>query len=154
MKKYSFIFSELTILATFNFARFTSLLIYSKNYNKWKPNKLFKARPRNERYNKWKNAYLHLSELQKDYYNIPSGFIKVTSQAGKKTSKRDKKKEIKKNQLDALPEQVKNLYSDLSSSNFESLKSGLSIPNIKSEFPILYEPTISSSFSSHKIICW
>ncbi|MBP9500373.1 MAG: hypothetical protein QMB51_01525 [Patescibacteria group bacterium] len=88
-----------------------------------------------ERYNKWKNAYLHLSELQKDYYNIPSGFIKVTSQAGKKTSKRDKKKEIKKNQLDALPEQVKNLYSDLSSSNFESLKSGLSIPNIKSEFP-------------------
>lgn len=34
-----------------------------------------------------------------------------------------------------MPEQVKNLYSDLSSSNFESLKSGLSIPNIKSEFP-------------------
>jgi hypothetical protein len=27
------------------------------------------------------------------------------------------------------------LHSDLSSSNFESLKSGLSIPNIKSEFP-------------------
>ena len=29
------------------------ILIYSKNYNKWKPNKLFKARPRNERYNNY-----------------------------------------------------------------------------------------------------
>lgn len=61
------------------------ILIYSKNYNKWKPNKLFKARPRNERYNNYiKNiekdtsewVFCSLLDAFSEYRNIPKNRIK------------------------------------------------------------------------------
>ncbi len=92
----------------------------------------------------WKNAYLHLSDSQKDYYNIPDGFIKGTPQKKKKLSKRERKKNTKNSQWDTLPAQIRELYSDLSPKNFENLKHGLKIGNIKSYLP--------NFFNDHKTV--
>lgn len=86
----------------------------------------------------WKNAYLHLTAKQKDYYNIPDGFIKGTPQKRKKLSKKERKENKKNNQWGSLPIKIQELYHDLSQSNFEYLKYGLKIGNIKSEFPLFF----------------
>jgi len=73
----------------------------------------------------WINAFLHLSEEQKDYFNIPVGFFK----------EKDGDIQI----FDSLNVNVQSLYHDLSDGNFNHLKNGFKLPNFKTEFPKIFE---------------
>lgn len=63
----------------------------------------------------WIDAYLNLSDVQKDFLNIDKGF-----------------KVIAKNNL--VP-QVQNLFADLSDANFNILNTGFRFPNLKADLP-------------------
>ncbi len=81
-------------------------------YNKYMP--LFSV---------WINAFLHLTDAQKDYLNISKGFSKKNG-AGVSI--------LLRAQLD---NEVQLLYSNVSETNYLTLDQGLNISNFKSEFP-------------------
>lgn len=104
-------------------------------YDKWRVRNL----------ESWIDAFLNLSEKQKDYFNIPVGFFKgKENDINLKKSPRKKRKDLNKktSSLQAytsLNKEIKNLYNDLSEGNFNHLKNGFKLPNFKTEFPKVFE---------------
>ena len=75
----------------------------------------------------WKNAFLHLSDTQKNFLNIPKGFSKKDDTGASIKSRTD------------LEDKIQALYEDISQANFEILDNGLTISKFKTEFPKYFE---------------
>jgi len=74
----------------------------------------------------WIDAYNFLSDQQKDFLNIPVGFSKKDGNGIPKFSR------------DQLHEEVRTLYGDLSSKNYDILNMGFSLADFKGEFPLKF----------------
>jgi hypothetical protein len=71
----------------------------------------------------WVDAYEHLSEKQKDFFNINVGFSKK-NEVGKSILKREE-----------LEKEIQDLYSDISEPNYQTLDNGFKLQDFKTDFP-------------------
>ena len=74
----------------------------------------------------WINAYYHLDENQKDFFNISVGFSKKNNDGSPRINREN------------LNIDIFNLYSDVSDANYDILNKGLRLADFKNEFPIKF----------------
>ena len=96
---------------------------------------------------KWSDAYFHLSDEQKDYFDIENGFPNLVITPLKKREKQKKKRGQKKQTQShtqrrkraELDVNIKTLYHNVSDANFEILDKGFKYPDFKTKFPKCFE---------------
>lgn len=97
-------------------------VLEKRNMENYMPIEVFKEW-KDGQLDSWIDAYEHLSEKQKDFFNINVGFSKK-NEAGESIIKR---KELEK--------EIQDLYSDISESNYQILDKGFKLQDFKSDFP-------------------
>ena len=104
------------------------------------------AIPKNNNTRDWINAYEHLTPIQRDYINISNGFwgdlnkeqkSKIEKEC-KKRKKRDKRNILLRN---SIHKEIRNLYFDVSDTNFGYLALGIKIRDFKIKFPEYFNDT-------------
>lgn len=104
------------------------------------------AIPKNNDTRDWINAYEHLTPIQRDYINISNGFwgdlnkeqkSKIEKEC-KKRKKRDKRNILLRN---SIHKEIRNLYFDVSDTNFGYLALGIKIRDFKIKFPEYFNDT-------------
>ncbi len=97
-------------------------ILEKRSMENYMPNEVFDEF-RNNNTNEWINAYLNLNPLQKDFIDISFGF---TGKNGDGTFKKLRGE---------LDNNIQNLYSDVSDSNYTVLNHSFNLANFKTEFP-------------------
>jgi hypothetical protein len=97
-------------------------VLEKRNMENYMPIEVFKEW-RNGKLDNWINAYEHLLEKQKDYFNIDVGFSKK-NEIGESIHKREE-----------LDKEIQDLYSDVSEANYQVLDRGFKLQDFKREFP-------------------
>jgi hypothetical protein len=92
-------------------------------FKEWKDGKL----------DSWIDAYEHLSEKQKDYFNIHVGFSKK-DEKGASIHKREE-----------LEEEIQDLYADISESKYQALDKGFKLEAFKRDFPKKFTESLNVS---------
>ncbi len=95
----------------------------------------------------WFDAYRHLSDEQKDYFDIENGFPKKVLTTPKKREKRKQKRgkkgqthnHVQRSKRSELDANIKTLYSNVSDTNFDILDNGFKYPDFKTEFSKNFE---------------
>jgi hypothetical protein len=91
----------------------------------------------------WFNVYSQLSELQKDYLDIYEGFPKkvavIPSKRKKKKRVNPQHSHISRTMRAELDNNIRNLYHDISDTNFDILDKGFKHRDFKTEFPKYFE---------------
>lgn len=97
-------------------------ILEKRNMENYMPVEVFKEWE-DEKLEAWAKAYAHLSEQQKDFFNINIGFSKK-NEAGESI--------VKRNQLEL---DIQKLYENVTDANYRILDRGFKLQNFKREFP-------------------
>ncbi|SHL72004.1 hypothetical protein SAMN05720487_12317 [Fibrobacter sp. UWT2] len=91
--------------------------------------------------NGWFNAFRHLTDVQKDFYDMQCGFKIKNMLRSSYTSEQDPNKMVFCEACDRnfMKEGIKNLYSTLSDANWNFLSKGSGIANFKESFSLQFE---------------
>lgn len=111
------------------------------------PDEAMKRSFDNKRNREWINAYMSLSEVQKDYFCVAEGFQKELTKEDKRAIERKKKSAAYKKNPNPpslvrifMPNDLREFYKDVSDGNFKHLEQGLVLKgDFKDTYPLAFE---------------